>query len=91
MANGTGHSGHRYRELRKRILDQRPLICHICRRLIDPERMFPDPASKELHCVIPVSLGGALNDSNCVPAHRLCNQKLGNAIQGPGWVDNLEP
>lgn len=91
MANGAGHSGHRYRQLRDRIMSQRPLICHICRRYIDPDLAFPNPASKELHCVIPVSRGGAVNDSNCVPAHRLCNQKLGNTILQPEWIIGLDP
>jgi 5-methylcytosine-specific restriction endonuclease McrA len=91
MPNGAGHGGHLYRQLRERVLSQRPLICHICRRWIDHELRFPHPASKELHCIIPVSQGGALNDSNCAPAHRLCNQKLGNKLPGPSWLGNLDP
>ena len=91
MANGRGHSGHRYRLLRDTILGRRPLICHICRQFIDHTLRFPDRGSPELHCIIPVSLGGALNESNCAPAHRYCNQKQGNRVEQQPWLAGLEP
>jgi 5-methylcytosine-specific restriction endonuclease McrA len=98
MANGLGHSGHAYRILWQQVMAPRPLICWLCHCEIDTTLRYPDPGSRALHCVIPVSRGGRLNWENAVPTHRHCNLRQGNRLPdegpfatGPVWVAELEP
>lgn len=91
MANGKGHSGHAWRTARNTVLSRRPLICAICLWGIDLRIPYPHPYSASVHCVIPASRGGSTRDtSNLVPAHLVCNQKLGNRMPF-NEVEDLEP
>lgn len=98
MANGWGHSGPEYRKLWTIVMNARPLVCWLCEQYIDPDIAYPDPRSKALHCVVPVSRGGMLTVWNCVPTHRECNLRQGNMLTHEGpfadrqrWVTDLEP
>lgn len=82
-------NGHRRRELRK-WLAAKGAPCHICGQPIDytldwwvdPKdgRRKRHPLSFEADEVVPVSLGGdPLDRSNVLPAHRICNERRGNA------------
>ena len=78
------------RIVRSRALAGEP--CHICGQPIDLSlpQTYVDPrdgrrkrAPWSLECdeLLPVSLGGSPTDeSNVAPAHRVCNQRRGNAM-----------
>lgn len=96
MPNGWGHSGAEYRKLWEYVMNARPLVCWLCTGVIDPSLKYPDPGSRALHCVLPVSKGGALDRTNCVPTHRQCNLRQGDRLPDEGpftkqWVSGLEP
>lgn len=98
MANGWGHSGADYRKLWQIVMNSRPLVCWLCSQEIDHTLKYPDPGSRALHCVLPVSRGGMMTISNCVPTHRQCNLRQGNRLTHEGpfanrqqWVAGLDP
>ncbi len=93
MANGRGHTGHRWRQVRREVLARRPLFCYFCGHEINPRLTFPDPASPQVHCIIPVSRGGTTTVDNCAPSHMRCNQEAGNRLPAPEFipVEGLDP
>lgn len=54
--------------------------CHLCGIPIDYSLTYPDPMSKSLDHVIPLSKGGAHTLSNVKMAHLRCNSKKGDRI-----------
>lgn len=93
MANGAGHTGHRWRTIRATVLAQRPLICWFCGYPIDIRLKFPDPGSAQVHCKIPVSKGGDISLENSAPSHQFCNQSAGNRLPYAEFiqVEGLDP
>ena len=75
--------GRPYRRLQARIKrDQQ--VCWICGLPIDPELRSPHPFSFSLDHLVPLSMGGSLNDpTNARAAHRLCNMKRGTGRGKP--------
>ncbi len=82
-------NGHRRRELRRWLAAQ-GAPCHLCGQPIDysldwwtdPEdgRRKRHPLSFEVDEIVPVSFGGdPLDRGNVLPAHRICNERRGNA------------
>ena len=87
-------NGHRRRELRAWLAAQGE-PCHICGQPIDYSlewwvdprdgRRKRHPMSFEVDEVVPVSLGGdPLDRSNVRAAHRICNERRGNAPVNAG-------
>ena len=86
------------KRVRMRVLAGEP--CGICGQPIDLTlpQWFDDPAdgrrkrapwSFEVDEVVPVSMGGSpIDEANCRPAHRICNQRRGN---GKGKNRSSEP
>lgn len=93
MPNGRGHSGTLWRQIRATVLARRPLICYFCGYPIDTALKFPDPASPQVHCKIPVSRGGDISLENSAPAHMWCNQSAGNKLPIAEFihVEGLDP
>jgi 5-methylcytosine-specific restriction endonuclease McrA len=93
VPNGSGHSGHRWRQLRRTVLAARPLLCYFCGHDIDDRLKFPDPASPQVHCKIPVSRGGLIQLENLAPSHMYCNQSAGNKLPITEFihVEGLDP
>lgn len=62
-------------------------ICGICGNPVDMSLKAPDPMSKTIDHIIPVSRGGHPSDiDNLQLAHRICNEKKNNKL--PGTVIN---
>lgn len=77
-ANPRVSNGHRYRELRRRVLAEEDR-CGICGQPVDKTLRVPDPMSPTLDHIRPVSFDGALYDrSNARLAHFRCNSRRGN-------------
>jgi 5-methylcytosine-specific restriction endonuclease McrA len=57
-------------------------ICSLCFEKIDRELRFPDMMAATIDHVIPVSRGGRHEMANIQSAHRLCNEKKGDSIDG---------
>lgn len=72
MANWH-HSGGFYTNLRKRLFQAEPLLCHLCGMVIDKGLRHPHPGSYTLDMVIPRSRGGQKVVENYRSAHRWCN------------------
>ena len=47
--------------------------CHICRQPVDMALKYPDPMSRSIDHIIPISRGGLHEESNCGLAHLRCN------------------
>ena len=47
--------------------------CHICRQPVDITLKYPDPMSRSIDHIIPISRGGLHEESNCGLAHLRCN------------------
>ncbi len=63
--------------------------CHLCGMSIDYSLPAGDPMSFEMDEVVPVSRlpleerkSAACDPSNVRPAHRICNQRKGNRMEG---------
>lgn len=54
--------------------------CIICEENIDKGLEYPHKMSATLEHIVPLSLGGTHTWDNVAPAHLLCNQKKGNAM-----------
>lgn len=54
--------------------------CQLCLRSVDPDIAWPDPLSKSLDHVQPLSLGGAHRPDNVQLAHLGCNASKGNRV-----------
>ena len=66
------------------------LPCALCGRAIDYELPAGHPLSFEVDEIVPVSRGGdPLSLENTQPAHRICNQRKGNKMQGDEALHRL--
>ena len=54
--------------------------CHICGQLVDWTLRGPDPLSKSLDHLIPLSKGGSHGPGNVRLAHLRCNQRKGSRL-----------
>ena len=69
--------GRPYRRAAAR-LRREARVCAICGLPIDPMLRSPHPFSFTVDHIVPLSMGGDLNDpGNMRPAHRLCNMQRG--------------
>jgi len=77
-------NGNEWRKLHKRLrAEQRP--CHLCGQPIDYTLPAGHPWSFEVDHLVPISRGGDPYDyANVDAAHRICNQRRGNAMPGDG-------
>ncbi len=65
-------------EKNKKIIFQTQTICGICGQPVDMSLKYPDPMSKTVDHIIPVSKGGHPSElSNLQLAHRCCNRQKG--------------
>lgn len=55
-------------------------VCGICRERVDLALEWPDPLSKSIDHIVPVSRGGAHDPSNCQLAHLRCNISKGARV-----------
>lgn len=87
--NPRNANGNARRKLRARLrAEGRP--CHICGMPIDYALPAGDPWSFEVDELIPVSRGGdPLDYSNVDAAHRICNQRRGNRVDGDDGAKGL--
>ena len=53
-------------------------VCGLCERPVDAELAYPDPMSKSLDHIMPLTKGGAHDPSNAQLAHLRCNVSKGN-------------
>ncbi len=84
VSNPRVANGHRRRQLRARVLASES-DCWLCGQAVDKTLHHHDPMAPEVDEVVPVSLGGdPLSRANTRLAHRLCNQRRGNATTTPG-------
>ena len=88
-ANPRNANGNARRKLRARLrAEGRP--CHICGMPIDYGLPAGDPWSFEVDELVPVSRGGdPLDYSNVDAAHRICNQRRGNRMDGDEGAKGL--
>lgn len=56
--------------------------CHLCRRKVKSETLWPDPLSASLDHLVPLSEGGAHSRENVALAHLQCNVRKGNRAAG---------
>lgn len=82
-------------KLRERVRSM-GLPCHLCGRPIDYSLPAGHPMSFELDEVTPVSRlpehqrkAAACDPSNVAPAHRICNQRKGNRMDGDEGAHGL--
>lgn len=55
------------------IVERDGWFCSICSDVIDPNLSHPDPLSKSLDHVIPLSRGGSHTRANAAVVHLICN------------------
>jgi 5-methylcytosine-specific restriction endonuclease McrA len=55
-------------------------ICHICGLDVDPSLRFPDPHSRSLDHIVPLTRGGKHEPANVALAHFGCNAAKGNRL-----------
>lgn len=55
-------------------------MCGICSEPVDLAIAWPDPLSKSIDHIVPVSRGGAHDPSNCQLAHLRCNISKGDRV-----------
>lgn len=60
--------------------------CQLCGDAIDIARTFPDPLSKSVDHIVPLSKGGTHEQSNLQWTHLVCNQRKGATVP-----DNTHP
>lgn len=57
-------------------------VCQLCLTPVDRSLMWPDPASKSLDHIVPVSMGGEHSPENVQLAHLGCNSSRSNRPVG---------
>lgn len=55
-------------------------ICQLCKKVVNPQLSFPNPACASLDHVIPLSRGGGHKTTNVQLAHLRCNTSRGNKV-----------
>ena len=60
------------------IADRDSWFCGLCKLPVDATLAYPDPMSKSLDHIVPLSKGGAHDPSNAQLAHLRCNVSKGN-------------
>ncbi|MBQ9022227.1 MAG: HNH endonuclease [Eggerthellaceae bacterium] len=98
-ANYKAREGVRAK-IRRRVLAGEP--CALCGKPIDlsAPQTFIDPKdgkrkrspwSLEVDEIVPISLGGSpIDERNCQPAHRICNQRKGNGQNQRGAAMSIK-
>ena len=72
-------------EKNKRIIYKTQGVCGICGLPVDMDLKYPDPMSKTVDHIIPISKGGHPSDlANLQLAHRCCNRKKSDNLFTPG-------
>lgn len=61
-------------------LRQRDTLCYLCRSIINYDLSWPDPLSKSIDHLIPLSKGGSHTLKNVAYTHLRCNIKKGTKI-----------
>jgi hypothetical protein len=64
----------------KDIYERDNWICGICKQLIDKDLQYPDPQSKSIDHIIPLSKGGPDTFENVQLTHLICNVSKGSKI-----------
>lgn len=62
------------------VMERGGWTCALCGKPIEPDRSHPDPMSKSVDHIVPLSRGGEHSYSNCQPAHLFCNQSKGARV-----------
>ncbi len=70
---------------RSDIYERDAWICQLCKKSVNPNLAFPNPACASLDHVVPLSRGGSHRATNVQLAHLRCNTSRGNK------VENLSP
>jgi 5-methylcytosine-specific restriction endonuclease McrA len=56
------------------------LACGICQKAVDPNLAYPDPLSRSVDHIFPISRGGPHTPANCQLAHLRCNISKGARV-----------
>ena len=75
-----GKDKTKVKKWKERILQQRPIICHICGLEINPNLPPNHKLVFNVDHIIPIDLGGTSNHDNLAPSHFLCNRAKGTKI-----------
>lgn len=76
------HVGRPYLRMRSEIF-AKGLPCYLCSHPIDYNLDWRDPGAPQLHLILPLAKGGSWRDpNNCRAAHRLCNSRQGDQLDG---------
>ncbi len=62
------------------LISRDALVCHWCQGVIDLDVQWPDPLSKSIDHIVPVSKGGAHTLENCQLMHLGCNSSKGDRL-----------
>lgn len=62
------------------LISRDALVCHWCQEAIDLDVQWPDPLSKSIDHIVPVSKGGAHTLENCQLMHLGCNSSKGDRL-----------
>lgn len=83
-------SNHRRREIMtapdaekflfKDIFERDKWVCQLCNEPVDRDAKYPDPLSRSLDHILPLSRGGRHKESNAQLAHLGCNISKGNRV-----------
>lgn len=65
-------------------------FCLLCGLPIDPAVTYPDPMSKSIDHIVPISLGGADAATNVQAAHLVCNMRKHTRFDGFQQMSLLE-
>lgn len=70
------------RKVLKREAEEHGSYCYMCGEQIDMDLKFPHPRSWSCQHIVPRARGGSSELSNLDSAHKLCQDREGNAIAG---------
>lgn len=62
--------------------------CPLCDKAIDRDVKYPDPLSASVDHILPLSKGGAHEQSNLQWTHLVCNQKKGTSVPATTAADS---
>lgn len=75
-----GKDKTKVKKWKERILQQKPIICHICGLEINPNLPPSHKLAFNVDHIVPIDLGGTSNYDNLAPSHFLCNRAKGTKI-----------